>query len=155
CRRRPTAAALIAVTASVLLTAGIVGPVVALHELGLREEADRQRQRAEEKEQQAMAAQAAEEKARLQAEDNERKAIAAGAGEKRERRHAEAEFAEARRAVRFITEIGRHRLANEPQLVAVRNDILKTALSFHQQFLERNANKQNVRYQLALAHLRV
>src|SRR5205823_3569294 len=110
-------------------------------EKGLRQEAeaaaDREKEAADK-----------EKKARLEAE-------AAQKAEEAERKRAEDNFAEARDAVRQLTDIGQRRLAHEPHMELVRREMLQAALGFHRRFLARHADRPGLRFQAALAHLRV
>src|SRR5262249_18764629 len=75
--------------------------------------------------------------------------------EEAERKRAEDNFAEARDAVRHLTDIGQRRLAHEPHMELVRRELLQAALGVNQRFLARHGDRQNLRFQAALAHLRV
>jgi serine/threonine protein kinase len=138
CKRRPAAAALIAVSTLAVL-GGITGGAIwadeehrrAIEEAELRKTAE---------EQQALA-----ETERARAE--EQKGIA-----ETQRARAEENLRDAERAVdTLLTRIGRERLENEPRMEKVRRDLLESALDFYKRFLEQHGDDPTLRAQAGRA----
>jgi tetratricopeptide (TPR) repeat protein/predicted Ser/Thr protein kinase len=127
-RRRPAAAALAAVSALVVLSLAVGGPLWAEREHQLRGQAE---------------ANAAE--ARRQ------EGIARNNFERAERR-----FKDARDAVDLmLSRVGQERLVNEPRMERVRADLLQNALAFYERFVAEKSDDPGVRWETARARQRV
>jgi tetratricopeptide (TPR) repeat protein len=128
CRRRPAAAALVAVSALALAALAGVGAWSNKHLQRERDDADRERRAAE--------------TARDEAEQR--------------RQWAERNFKKANEAVdAMLAEVGETWLKYTPQAAPVRKVLLEKALAFYKEFLDDRQDDPAIRRQLAQAHLRV
>ncbi|HYT90916.1 MAG TPA: serine/threonine-protein kinase, partial [Gemmataceae bacterium] len=126
-KRRPTAAALIGVSAAAVLALMVGGFVVADREHGLRLTAERQ-----------------EAIAKKQKEEAER-----------QRQRADGHLQQAFLAGDELLNRASKALANQPRLDTVRRDLLEKARRFYERFFEVEGDTPEVRWQTGLAHLRV
>ena len=140
-RRRPAAAALVGLSAAIVLALGIGGPIFAWHfrrladeEAALRVSADQARSKAESEGKRA-------EDNFQQAQDNFQQ--------------AEENFQQVQKAMDQLTEVGQQRLANVPGMEKVREELLGQALEFYKRFLNKKKDNPFVRWQSARAFQRV
>jgi serine/threonine protein kinase/tetratricopeptide (TPR) repeat protein len=134
-RRRPAAAALLAVSVLALVGAAVGGLAYARLENRRANEAMRLRAEAE--------------RERNRANQERDKAIASG-------QIAEENFRHARDAVELmLTRVGQEKLAHEPRMERIRRDLLSGALTFYQRFLQERGSDPGLRWETARAYLRV
>lgn len=133
CRRRPAIAALIAVCFLSLIGFTFGAFAYAKHQ---REAADR------------------ELSLRQQAESAQVKAETSAKEARRQADRAEANYSQAREAVRQLTLVGHQRLKNVPHMEGVRRELLEQALKSHQQFLTINGNEPSQQSEVGRAWLR-
>jgi serine/threonine-protein kinase len=135
-RRRPAAAALIVVSALAVAALSGGGFLYAHHERLRAEEACDLRMEAEEKRNEA-------DKLRQIAEGEREEA--------REQRHrAEENFRQACAAVdQMLARLGQQRLAHEPRMEKLRQELLEQAVRFYERFLNEHSHDPGVRWQTA------
>jgi serine/threonine protein kinase/tetratricopeptide (TPR) repeat protein len=148
-RRNPGIAALGAVLTAVLVVVTVASLVVAGRMSRLARA-------------QALAARAAdrarsqEAEQRLLAEKARRAAEASAAEADAQRRRAEANLATARGAVdEYLTKVTESRLLSVPGLQPLRQDLLKSALTFYEDFLKQRGQDTSLRSALAAVHRKV
>jgi len=141
-RRRPAAAALLAVSCAAALGLAGGGWAYARLENQRADEALRLRAEANEQRDQAIANKKTADEQRDQAITN--------------KQIAEDNFRHARAAVELmLTRVGQEKLANEPRMEKVRRDLLAGALDFYQRFLKERGNDPLLRWETARAFQRV
>jgi serine/threonine-protein kinase len=76
--------------------------------------------------------------------------------EAKQRRRADKHFREAREAVdQMLSRVGEKRLADIPQMTAVRRELLEEALAFYERFVQEESDDPTARQDLGKAHLRI
>ncbi len=140
-RRRPTAAALLAVSVLAVIAFGVGGVVLARQQTAIARQERRTAEEAEKREKEAEAHARTEAALRKTADS--------------ERNRAELNFDEAKTAVRTLTDLGHRRLSRVPNMEPVRRELLAKALAFHRRFLEINGDQPGQRLEVGQSHVRV
>src|SRR5262245_7155252 len=134
-RRKPAVAALVLLSALMVLGLVLVGVVIAALQ---KHRADQEAAYA------ALEGQRADEQQRLREEAQAQS------------RRAERNFQKARAAVdQMLTRVGKERLAHEPRMEKIRRDLLTRALEFYQNFLKEKSDDPGLRQDTGRAYQRV
>jgi eukaryotic-like serine/threonine-protein kinase len=147
-KRRPAAAALLAVSVAAVLALTVGAVVFAGVESGLRRRADEQRD-------EALRQRALAEKQRRRADEQRDEALRQRAIAEKQRRRADGNLEKAMEAGDELLTRVEGELARVPEMEGVRRDLLRKARAFYQKFLEVEGDSPEVRLQAGLAHHRM